>query len=76
MRIHQDASLYVASLDAGVSVTHELRPGTGAWLQIARGRVRVGNIMLSAGDAAATDDDAKLMIEAVEPSEVLLFELG
>jgi redox-sensitive bicupin YhaK (pirin superfamily) len=76
VRIHQDASLYVGSLDAGVSVSHELRPGTGAWLQIARGRVRIGGVTLAAGDAAATDDDTKLSIEALEPSEVLLFELA
>jgi quercetin 2,3-dioxygenase len=39
--IHQDATLSTALLAPGESVAHELRPGRGAWLQVARGSVTV-----------------------------------
>src|SRR5205809_7896778 len=34
--IHQDAAMYVTSLDAGKEVTHSLPPGRHAWLQVIR----------------------------------------
>jgi quercetin 2,3-dioxygenase len=74
--IHQDAELSVALLDRGEVVTHALRPGRAAWLQVARGAVDVGGTKLAAGDGAAISDEAKLEIRATEPSEILLFDLA
>lgn len=75
--IHQDVELYAATLEAAVSVEHELRPGRGAWVQVARGGVTVNDKPLQAGDGAAISDEAKIDIvgTAAPGSEVLLFDL-
>ncbi len=74
--IHQDATLSVAMLDAGQSASHQLKQGRHAWLQIARGGVTLDCQRLSAGDGAAVASADKLVIAAVEPTEVLLFDLA
>ncbi|MFL6228610.1 MAG: pirin family protein [Pyrinomonadaceae bacterium] len=73
--IHQDASIYAAVLDTSQAVTHELAPGRGAWLQVARGAVELNGEKLEQGDGAAVSDEARLTIEGREASEVLLFDL-
>src|SRR5205807_1923433 len=41
LTIRQDALVYLAKLEAGESVRHDLRPGRSAWLQVLRGEVEV-----------------------------------
>ena len=74
--LHQDARLHLARLDAGRSVAHALRPGRGAWLQVARGLVALNGTEMREGDGAAIEDEPSLEIEALTESEVLLFDLG
>ncbi len=74
--VHQDAALYSALLDNGQQVTHQLAPGRHAWVQVARGKARVGGQELDAGDGAAISDEASVPLAALEPSELLLFDLG
>ena len=73
--IHQDAKLYVSLLSPSQQVEHELGQGRHAWLQIARGAVELNGKVLKQGDGAATDD-RKLIVNASEESEVLLFDLA
>lgn len=73
--IHQDADLYAALLDAGDRVTHRPAAGRLAYAQVARGAVRLNGERLSAGDGARISGEEDIAIEAVEPSEVLLFDL-
>lgn len=73
--IRQDADLYIARLDKGADITHRLERGHG-WLQMARGAVRVNGTDLEAGDGLAISNEAKVRVEAKEPSEVLLFDLA
>ncbi len=74
--IHQDASLYATLLEAGQSVEHELRPGRHAWAQVARGAVEINGQSLGQGDGAAASEEARVVITASEPAEVLLFDLN
>ncbi len=74
--IHQDASMYAGRLDRGSSVTHLLAPGRHAWIQVADGSITVNGTALEAGDGAAVSDETRLEMRAVEPSEVLLFDLA
>jgi redox-sensitive bicupin YhaK (pirin superfamily) len=81
LTIHQDADIYLANLAAGKEVSHELRPGRHAWLQVLRGKVRVGvdnsdAMELGAGDAAAISDEQDVHLAAVNPAEVMLFDLN
>jgi redox-sensitive bicupin YhaK (pirin superfamily) len=73
--IHQDASLYASLLEESQEVAHELAPGRGAWLQVARGAVEINGQRLEQGDGAAVSDEMKLTITGRESSEVLLFDL-
>lgn len=74
--IHQDASLYATLLEPGQSVEHELRPGRHAWAQVARGAVEINGQSLGQGDGAAVSEEARVVITAREPAEVLLFDLN
>jgi redox-sensitive bicupin YhaK (pirin superfamily) len=74
--IHQDVSLYVGRLDAGAKLRHALAPGRHAWLQVARGAVRVADAPLRAGDGAALAGEASLELAAQEASEILVFDLA
>ena len=74
--IHQDANLYIARLDKGSEAKQQLAPGRHAWLQVARGAVKLNGTELKTGDGAAVSDQTDLRVESREPSEVLLFDLA
>jgi redox-sensitive bicupin YhaK (pirin superfamily) len=76
LTIHQDARLYLASLLPGEEVSHEIKPGRAAWLQVLKGKVHVQGNDLAAGDGAAITDEKTLAVGAAVPSEVLLFDLA
>ncbi|MDM7915135.1 MAG: pirin family protein [Candidatus Eisenbacteria bacterium] len=76
VRIHQDARLYDALLDAGTDVAHAIPEGRHAWLQVARGSLTLGNgERLVAGDGAAVSGEHALALRADEPAEILVFDL-
>lgn len=75
LTIHQDVKVFLASLDEGRQVTHEIEPGRYAWLQVLRGAVQLNNLALAAGDGAAVSDETSLTFMASKPSEVMLFDL-
>jgi redox-sensitive bicupin YhaK (pirin superfamily) len=72
--IHQDASVYAAHLN-GSEVTHKLAPGRHAWLQVARGSVRINGTTLQAGDGAGIENEPSLQLATDGSAEVLLFDL-
>jgi hypothetical protein len=76
VRLVQDAEIWAAKLDAGVEAIHPLQPGRKAWLQVAKGEVKLGEQTLKAGDAAAITDQEQIAVRSKEPSEVLLFDLA
>jgi redox-sensitive bicupin YhaK (pirin superfamily) len=74
--IHQDVELYAALLDDGTAVTHALRPGRNAWLQVVRGAATVNGQPVEAGDGAALEGESKLTLKATrDGAELLLFDL-
>jgi redox-sensitive bicupin YhaK (pirin superfamily) len=76
LTIHQDARLYLATLQAGETVGHTLEPRRHAWLQLLRGEVTLNDQRLSAGDGAAVSGEEKLQISAPGEAEVMLFDLA
>jgi redox-sensitive bicupin YhaK (pirin superfamily) len=74
--INQDASLFVSLLSPGQQVTHELKKGRYAWLQVAKGSVELNGKTLQQGDGAAVEEESKLTIKGVEEAEILLFDLA
>jgi redox-sensitive bicupin YhaK (pirin superfamily) len=75
LHVAQDASLYAGLLREGERVEHALRPGRHAWVQVARGSLRLNGQSLEEGDGAAVRDEAKLELAGTTPSELLVFDL-
>ena len=73
--IHQDADIFRILLKPGQTVTHELRPGRGAWLQVAEGELALNGVALVTGDGASTEEAGVLTLTATQPTEALLFDL-
>ena len=76
LRIHQDARIYLASLEQGRTVRHDLVPGRHAWLQVLRGEVVVNGSRLQASDGAALSEESAVSVSANGPAEVMLFDLS
>lgn len=74
--IHQDARIFLSTLDDGQNVRHELEPGRHAWLQVLRGSVRLNGEALETSDGASISEESLLEIAATEPAEILLFDLN
>lgn len=75
LRIHQDARIYLSTLEAGNQLAHEIAPGRHAWLQVLRGSLTAGGKTLQASDGLAVSDESELKMEAHEDAEILLFDL-
>jgi redox-sensitive bicupin YhaK (pirin superfamily) len=75
--MHADADLYAARLPAGATVEHTLRSKNGmAYLHVATGKVRAGDATLATGDGLGMAIEKTIVVEALEPSEVILFDLA
>ena len=74
--IHQDAQVYATVLDAGQTVVHALNEDRYAWLQVARGTIRLNEAELKQGDGAAVRKESELKLNAHDQAEVLLFDLA
>jgi redox-sensitive bicupin YhaK (pirin superfamily) len=74
--IHQDARVYSALIDGAERAVHALSPGRRAYVHVVRGRVDVGGVRLSEGDAAKIDDETAIELANGDRSEVLLFDLN
>lgn len=74
--INQDADLWLAKLDMGDRVTHNLATGRHAWIHLADGDVSINGQTLNGGDAAAISQERSLELSAAKPSQVLLFDLN
>ncbi len=74
--IHQHAEIYRIRLKVGQTVTHELKSGRGAWLQIAEGALTLNGVPLATGDGASTEAPGTLKLTATEAAEALLFDLA
>lgn len=74
--IRQDVDLYASILAAGDAVSHDLIDGRIAWIQVARGSVRLNGEPFATGDGAAIHSGGPLRIEATGAAEVLLFDMS
>jgi len=75
LTINQDAFLYASLLDAGKSVTHDIKKGRAAWIQLVDGALSVNGIEMKTGDGAMAEDVGNLEVTATTNSEFLLFDL-
>ena len=74
--IHRDVDLYAALLADGDAVAHELRPGRGAWVQVASGTAMLDGEPLAAGDGVAIQASGPIELTGTADAEILLFDLA
>jgi redox-sensitive bicupin YhaK (pirin superfamily) len=76
VKIRQDNELYATVLGVGDSVRHELEPERHAYVQVARGSVKLNGAQLEAGDGAAISAEKTVELTGAENAEILLFDLA
>jgi redox-sensitive bicupin YhaK (pirin superfamily) len=76
--IHSDVVLHAGRFAPGENAEVAISPGRHAWIQVARGTVRVNGTELGAGDGAALANEEKVKVEGREDAdaEVLVFDLA
>jgi redox-sensitive bicupin YhaK (pirin superfamily) len=74
--INADARVYAGVFDKGHTAELSLAAGRGAWLHVARGKVRVNGEELGEGDGVALENERAIRIEGVDEGEVLAFDLA
>lgn len=76
LRLNQEAWIYATVLEAKESLEHEIAPGRGVWVQVARGEATVNGEHLVTGDGAALEEEPRVSITSPSEVELLLFELA
>jgi quercetin 2,3-dioxygenase len=76
VRIRQDNELYATVLGAGETVKHALKKDRHAYVQVARGSVKLNGTELREGDGAAISEEEAVELTGVKDAEVLLFDLA
>ncbi len=74
--IRQDACLYASLVKEGQSLSHRLGPNRHGWLQLAKGGVEIGGLIMQPGDGARITGEAEISFTARADSELLLFDLA
>jgi hypothetical protein len=76
LTIHTDALVYTSLLDHGHTAELALAAGRGAWVHVARGRVRINGSELGEGDGAAIEGERTVRLEGIDRGEVIAFDLA
>jgi redox-sensitive bicupin YhaK (pirin superfamily) len=75
VKVHQDASVHVASLEPNAEVTHSIGDGRGAYVYLIDGAATFDGLPVATGDAAKVTDQPQLTIRASQPSELILVDV-
>ncbi|HXZ84649.1 MAG TPA: pirin family protein [Myxococcota bacterium] len=76
LTLHQDATVHLGRLAQGTRIRQPLAAGRFAWVQVARGELRLNGETLQAGDGAAVSGEPALELEALAPAQLLVFDLA
>ena len=75
IKVHQDARVYISSLDDGQQVAHRLGDGRGAYVYFIEGEATVGGQPVRTGDAAMVESEEVVAIAATQPTELILVDV-
>ena len=76
VRINADAALYAGLFDGAESTELALDPKRKAYVHLIRGSLDVNGTQLAAGDAAALEGEARIVLSQGHDAEVLVFDLA
>jgi quercetin 2,3-dioxygenase len=74
--VHQDAHVFVARVNPGVEVAHELGAGRGLYLYVIEGGADVVGERMATGDAARISDERVVTIRANEATELIAVDVA
>lgn len=74
--VHQDVTVFASILGEGERVEHTMDATRFAWIQVARGSIKVNDTVAEQGDGVMVAGESSLQIVGNEPSELLLFDLA
>ncbi len=75
LKVHQDLNLSAAMIPRDERLSYALAPQRHAWIQVVRGKLRLDDITLEAGDGVAISG-RQITLDATEDAEILLFDLA
>jgi redox-sensitive bicupin YhaK (pirin superfamily) len=75
VKVHQDASIFVARLDPRVEVTHRLEGGRALYVYLIEGEAVLDGERAGTGDAAKVTAQDSLTIRASAPTELILVDV-
>jgi len=75
LMIHQDATLFGATLVVGDKVSHSLEAGRRAYIVAVAGKVLINGLEAPGRAGVAVTDESEIVIEALEEGEVVLLDL-
>ncbi len=76
VKIQQDARVYAGIIPSGSTVEHHLADNRHAWIQVARGTLKVNGHDINQGDGVRVSDESRLQLASGDEAEVLLFDLA
>jgi redox-sensitive bicupin YhaK (pirin superfamily) len=76
VKMYQNAFIYATLLAKAHTLPITLEPNRCAYLQVAKGEVRLDGQVLQAGDAAMLEDAAQFELIAETDAELILFDLA
>ena len=74
--INSNAQVYAGLLDKGHTAELPIAEGRGAWVHVARGKVKINGQELGEGDGAAVEREQLVKLEGVDNAEVIAFDLA
>jgi redox-sensitive bicupin YhaK (pirin superfamily) len=75
VKVHQDASVYVASLEAGMEAVHEIGAGRGVYAYLISGSAAFNGNEVQTGDAAKVTAEQSLRVRAASTSELIIVDV-
>ena len=72
---HQDGLMFGALLSRGDTLVYPFEANRKGYLHLARGQLRVGNLVLDPGDGLRIQGPERLELTGIEDAEILLFDL-
>lgn len=76
LEIRADADVYVGKLDSGKSLVHRPAAGSGQWVHVIAGHLKLLGESLEPGDGLAIENAVELEVQSEDGSQFLLFDLN
>ena len=74
VKVHGNASVYISSMERGLTLDHKFTDGMGGYLYVISGVLGLDGERLETGDAAKISDEPEIVLRAEDETELILVE--